>query len=223
MQLLHVDSSVTGEQSVSRQLTRQIVDFWVAQYPGTEVIYLDLAVDTPAHFTPDFFAPAAHSEHRLTERQIREIALSEQLVTQFLAADVVVIGAPLYNFSIPTQLKSWLDRLAMQGRTFRYTVNGSEGLTNSKVVIVASSRGGIYSTTEAGRDTEHQESYLKVMLGFFGITDIRFVRAEGTAMGPEARAWALTNAAQEIGAVIVPRKPEPDELRSKLAKLLSED
>ena len=132
----------------------------------------------------------------LTEAQKRENAVSEQLVSQFLAADVVVIGAPFYNFGIPTQLKAWIDRIAQPGRTFKYGANGPEGLAKGKTVIVASARGGVYSTSAGGQAMEHQESYLQTVMGFFGVTDVRFVRAEGVAMGPDAKAQALAAAAE---------------------------
>jgi FMN-dependent NADH-azoreductase len=199
MKLLHIDSSVTGAASVSRQLSADITAEWVAAHPGTVVEYLDLAVDTPNHFSADamgFRLPPSSAE--LTEAQKRENAVSERLVSQFLAADVIVVGAPLYNFSVPSQLKAWLDRLAQIGRTFKYTDKGPVGLAGGKTVIVASSRGGIYSTSEGGRAMEHQESYLQVMFGFMGITDVRFVRAEGVGMGPEAKAAALASAGQQI-------------------------
>lgn len=198
MQLLHIDSAITGAQSISRQLTAQIVAAWQAQHPGTQVSYLDLVANAPAHFTSDAMAPRTGQTDDLSAAQQRENAVSEQLVSQFLAADVVVIGAPFYNFSIPSQLKAWIDRIAQPGRTFRYTASGPEGLATGKTVIVASSRGGVYSTSEGGRALEHQESYLQTVLGFFGITDVRFVRAEGVGMGDEAKAAALANAAQSI-------------------------
>ena len=198
MQLLHIDSAITGHQSVSRQLTAQIVEAWQASHPATQVQYLDLVAEAPAHFTMDAMAPRTGQTEGLSEAQQRENAVSERLVRQFLAADVVVIGAPFYNFSIPTQLKAWIDRLAQPGRTFRYTANGPEGLAKGKTVIIASSRGGVYSTSDTGQAMEHQESYLKVVFGFFGITDVRFVRAEGVAMGPDAKAAALASANVEI-------------------------
>lgn len=198
MQLLHIDSAITGAQSVSRQLSAQIVEAWKASHPGTQVQYLDLVQDAPAHFTMDAMAPRTGQTEGLSEAQQRENAVSERLVAQFLAADVVVIGAPFYNFTIPTQLKAWIDRIAQPGRTFRYTANGPEGLAKGKTVIVASSRGGMYSTSDAGRAMEHQESYLQTVFGFFGVTDVRFVRAEGVGMGPEAKAKALEAAAQVI-------------------------
>jgi FMN-dependent NADH-azoreductase len=128
--------------------------------------------------------------------------VSERLVGQFLAADVIVVGAPLYNFSIPGQLKAWIDRLAQAGRTFRYTEQGPEGLAKGKTVIVASSRGGFYSNSEMGRALEHQESYLQAVFGFFGITDVRFVRAEGVNMGPEVKAKAISDAQASIKSTL---------------------
>jgi FMN-dependent NADH-azoreductase len=198
MQLLHIDSAITGHQSVSRQLTAQIVEAWQASHPATQVQYLDLVAEAPAHFTMDAMAPRTGQTEGLSEAQQRENAVSERLVRQFLAADVVVIGAPFYNFSIPTQLKAWIDRLAQPGRTFRYTANGPEGLAKGKTVIIASSRGGVYSTSDAGQAMEHQESYLQTVLGFIGITDVRFVRAEGLAMGETARSQALASAQSAI-------------------------
>ncbi|MBS0467897.1 MAG: FMN-dependent NADH-azoreductase [Proteobacteria bacterium] len=198
MQLLHIDSAITGNQSVSRQLTAQIVEAWKATHPTTQVSHLDLAADAPAHFTMDAMAPRTGQTEGLSEAQQRENAVSERLVSQFLAADVVVIGAPFYNFGIPTQLKAWIDRIAQPGRTFRYTANGPEGLAKGKTVIVASSRGGVYSTSDAGRAMEHQESYLQTVLGFFGVTDVRFVRAEGVAMGEDAKSQALDAATAAI-------------------------
>jgi len=201
MKLLHIDSSITGTQSVSRQLTRDIVNTWKASHPNTVVEYLDLAETTPSHLSAEslgFRMP--HSAENLTEGQRRENAISEALVTQFLAADVIVVGAPLYNFSIPSQLKAWIDRVAQAGRTFTYTATGPKGLAGGKTVIVASTRGGVYSTSEGGRAMEHQESYLQTVFGFLGITDVRFVRAEGVAMGDAKKAEALTLAAAHIMA-----------------------
>lgn len=199
--LLHIDSSILGGNSVSRQLTAQIVASWRAAHPATEVSYLDLAVDTPSHLSAESlgFRMPADSEG-FSDMQKRENALSESLVEQFLAADVLVIGAPLYNFAIPSQLKAWIDRIAQVGRTFKYTDKGPVGLAGGKTVIIASARGGIYSTSDAGNAMEHQESYLKTVLGFFGVTDVRFVRAEGLAMGEAAKASALAAAEVDITA-----------------------
>ncbi|MDN4591040.1 FMN-dependent NADH-azoreductase [Xenophilus aerolatus] len=198
MKLLQVDSSVLGTNSVSRQLTAEITAEWRASHPGTTVELLDLATDTPNHFNADALGIKAGLQAEPTEAQRRENAVSERLVSQFLAADVIVVGAPLYNFSVPTQLKAWIDRLAQVGRTFKYTEKGPVGLAGGKTVIVASTRGGMYSTSDAGNAMEHQESYLKTIFGFFGITDVRIVRAEGLAMGDAAKAAALAAARAEI-------------------------
>ncbi|HZH56337.1 MAG TPA: FMN-dependent NADH-azoreductase [Burkholderiaceae bacterium] len=200
MKLLHVDSSINGAASVSRTLSKQAVDQWIARNPGTTVKYLDLAVNTPAHFSADSMGIRRPASGAVSEAERKENELAEQLVSQFLAADVIVIGAPLYNFSIPSQLKAWIDRLAQAGRTFRYTAEGPEGLAKGKTVIAVLSRGGIYSTSEVGQSMEHQETYLKTVFGFFGITDVRVVRAEGTDLGEESRKTAFATAEEQIAA-----------------------
>ena len=208
MKLLHIDSSVLADNSISRKLTAQIVDEWKVNHPNTTVEYLDLSSQAPSHLSADslgFRLPAGSS---LTDVQKQENAVSEALVQQFLAADVIVVGAPLYNFSIPSQLKAWIDRVAQVGRTFKYTEKGPQGLAGGKTVIVASSRGGVYSTSEGGRAMEHQESYLATVFGFFGITDVRFVRAEGVAMGDAAKAQAMELAAQAIREAVSGRRED---------------
>ncbi|HEX7888103.1 MAG TPA: FMN-dependent NADH-azoreductase [Ramlibacter sp.] len=198
MKLLHIDSSPLAGNSVSRELTRRTVAQLQATRPGTTVEYLDLAVDAPTHLNLDSlgFRLGADAEG-LTEVQRRENIVSEQLVSQFLAADVVVVGAPMYNFSVPSQLKAWIDRVAQAGRTFKYTEKGPVGLAAGKTVIVVSTRGGAYGDESAA---DHQESYLKTVFGFFGVTDIRFVRAEGVAMGDAFKAKAIEAADVAIQA-----------------------
>lgn len=216
MQLLHIDSSVLAANSVSRLLTAQIVAQWRASHPDTRVDYLDLAVHAPSHLSADslgFRMPPGAGE--LSAVQQQENAISEALVTQFLAADVIVVGAPLYNFSVPSQLKAWIDRVAQVGRTFKYTDKGPQGLAGGKTVIVASTRGGVYSTTDGGRAMEHQESYLQTVFGFFGITDVRFVRAEGLAMGEASKTQAL--AAAELATRAVTHKPANEALAVQAA------
>jgi FMN-dependent NADH-azoreductase len=203
MKMLHIDSSPLGTSSVSRQLTARTVEHWKAANPSAVVEYLDLAADAPNHLNVDSlgFRLGPNAEG-LTEQQRRENAISEKLVTQFLAADVVVIGAPMYNFSVPTQLKAWIDRIAQAGRTFKYTDKGPQGLAGGKTIIVASSRGGVYSSNPALAGLDHQESYLRTVFGFMGVTDVRFVRAEGVAMGDEAKTLALDEAELAIRAML---------------------
>ena len=214
MKLLHIDSSILASNSVSRQLTAQIVATWRGSHPSTSVEYLDLAVRGPSHLSADSlgFRQAAGADG-FTEVQQHENAISEALVAQFLAASVIVIGAPLYNFSIPSQLKAWIDRIAQVGRTFKYTEKGPQGLAGGKTVIVASTRGGVYSTSEGGRAMEHQESYLQTVFGFLGISDIRFVRAEGLAMGEAPKAKAIAAAELDITALATQAANEPSVVR----------
>ena len=200
MKLLHIDSSILGAHSVSRQLTAEVVAQWRQAKPDTTVEYLDLALNAPNHFGADALGIKGAAQAEPTDAQRAENAVSEKLVAQFLAADVIVVGAPFYNFSIPTQLKAWIDRLSQPGRTFTYTDKGPVGLASGKTVIVASTRGGAYSTSEAGQAMEHQESYLKVVFGFFGITDVRIVRAEGVAMGDAAKAAGIDAARSDMVA-----------------------
>lgn len=200
MRLLQIDSSPLGTASVSRQLTAGIVAQWRAAHSDTVVETLDLALDAPSHLDQDSLGFRSGATD-LSEAQRRENAVSERLVTQFLAADVVVIGAPMYNFSVPSQLKAWIDRIAQPGRTFRYTEKGPQGLAGGKTVIVASTRGGMYSTNPALAGLDHQESYLKTVFGFIGITDVRVVRAEGMAMGDAAKAQGLELAQGSIRAL----------------------
>ena len=201
MKLLHIDSSVLADNSVSRKLTARIVAEWSANHTGTTVDYLDLATQAPSHLSADSLGFRLPAGSDLSAVQKTENAISEALVQQFLAADVIVVGAPLYNFSIPSQLKAWIDRVAQVGRTFQYTEKGPQGLAGGKTVIVASTRGGMYSTSVGGRAMEHQESYLQTVFGFFGIGDVRIVRAEGLSMGEAGKAQALASADSDIQSV----------------------
>jgi FMN-dependent NADH-azoreductase len=192
MNILHLDSSILGDGSVSRGLTARLA----ASLGGT-VTYRDLVADPLPHLTAGALGARAQApEDRSPEHQA-EIELSDRVLEEFLAADAVVIGAPMYNFSIPSQLKAWIDRVAVNGRTFRYTANGPEGLAGGKKVYVVSSRGGVYSKGPAAV-MDHQEAYLKSVLGFLGVTDVEFVRAEGVNMSPEAKAEAVASAEASI-------------------------
>jgi FMN-dependent NADH-azoreductase len=207
--LLHIDSSPLAGNSASRELTARIAREWVQAHPDTTVERLDLVEDAPAHLDGESlgFRLGIDAEG-LTARQREENATSERLVAQFLAADVVVIGAPMYNFSIPSQLKAWVDRVAQAGRTFKYTEQGPVGLAGGKTVVIASTRGGIYTSGPAAA-MDHQESYLRAVLGFFGVTDVRIVRAEGLAMGDAARDKAFASAGRDIRALLA--QPANDE------------
>ena len=197
MQILHIDSAITGSNSVTRELTADIVASLKQAHPEASVDYLDLAVHAPSHLNAQSIGFRT-GQAAQTEIERKENAISEALVSQFLAADVIVVGAPFYNFTIPTQLKAWFDRLAQAGRTFTYTATGPVGLAGGKKVIVASARGGVYSTSEGGQAMDHQESYLKVIFGFMGITDITIVRAEGVALGADIKTAAVQAAKAQV-------------------------
>jgi FMN-dependent NADH-azoreductase len=190
MKLLHIDSSALGGYSVSRQLTADIVAELKRATPDLSVRYHDLAAQPLPHWTPvaDAADPAA--------------VLGTEMLEEFLAADVVVIGAPMYNFAISSQLKAWLDRILVAGKTFRYTANGPEGLAGGKRVIVASSRGGFYGKDTPASAMDFQEPYLRAALGFIGISDLEFVRAEGIAVGEEQKTAALKSARSSIGSLV---------------------
>lgn len=187
MKLLHIDSSILGEASASRALTREIVARWRAARPGLAVTYRDLAAHELPHLTHAAF----------TRTDELEAARNAAVLDEFLSADVIVLGAPLYNFSLPSQLKAWIDRITVAGKTFRYGANGPEGLAGGKKVIVAISRGGVYAPGHPG---EFGESYLRFLFGFLGITDVTFVRAEGLSISPEHRDAALRSAHAAIGS-----------------------
>ncbi|HAB01433.1 MAG TPA: FMN-dependent NADH-azoreductase, partial [Pseudomonas sp.] len=145
MKLLHIDSSILGDNSASRQLSREVVEAWKAADPSVEVVYRDLAVDAIAHFSSATLMAAGTPEEARDAAQAFEAKLSAETLEEFLAADAVVIGAPMYNFSVPTQLKSWIDRVAVAGKTFRYTEAGPQGLCGDKKVVLVSTAGGLHA------------------------------------------------------------------------------
>jgi FMN-dependent NADH-azoreductase len=203
MRLLHRDSSILGDGSVSRALSAQVAANWRERVPGLRVAYRDLAAEPLAHLTgAQFAARALPVEERGAALQ-QDIEASDQALQEFLDADIVVIGAPMYNFTVSTQLKAWIDRLAIAGKTFKYTAEGAVGLAGGKKVIVVSSRGGVYSEGTPHAAIDFQEPYLRALFGFLGITDISFVRAEGVAISPEHKERAVATARQAIAAELV--------------------
>jgi len=190
MKLLHIDASALGAHSVSRGRTAARVAEFVRNHPGIEVTYRDL------HATPlaPWALPAGENDPNVAE--------AEKVMDEFLAADVVVIGAPMYNFGISSTLKAWIDRIAVAGKTFRYTSAGPEGLAGGKRLIVASSRGGIYTAGSPAAAMDFQEPYLRAVFGFLGVTDIEFVRAEGVAMGDDHKNQAIGGAVAGIGSLL---------------------
>jgi FMN-dependent NADH-azoreductase len=185
MNILHLDSSALGAASASRELTAAIVGQLRGEHPKAEVIHRDLDAQPLPHFTGA----------TLAKRDPAEAELARTVLDEFLAADVVVIGAPMYNFSLPSTLKAWLDRIAVAGTTFRYTANGPEGLAGGKRVIVASTRGGLYGEASPA---DFQEAYLRQFFSFLGIDAIEIVRAEGLNLSPEQRVESLEAARRHV-------------------------
>jgi len=200
MQLLHLDSSALGAASVSRQLTSEIVARHRALHPGLQVVYRDLAADPALHLTGAHMAArmgATSDDATINADLVKGNAFLDEL----FAADILVIGAPMYNLSIPTPLKAWIDRIAVAGKTFQYTASGPVGLLTNKKAFIASARGGVYSAGSPAAALEHQESYLLGLLAFIGVTDVKVVRAEGIAFGPEAKEAAIAHALEDIAAI----------------------
>jgi FMN-dependent NADH-azoreductase len=199
--VLHIDSSATGAASASRHLTAATVQILRDSNPDLKVVYRDFADAAPAHLSPALLQamrPQPGTDPKLDPEVADELHLTETLISEFLKADVVILGAPMYNFSIPSTLKAWIDRVAQAGRTFRYTEKGPVGLAGGKKVLVISSRGGLLSGTPAEAALDHQEAYLRAVMGFFGITDVQVIRAEGLALGADSRKQAIERALEEL-------------------------
>jgi FMN-dependent NADH-azoreductase len=192
MKLLHIDSSVLGPHSVSRQVSAAIVDRLRQATPSLEVVYRDLTQSPFAHLSGMHLAAAqgAPAPAELGP----DLAASAAALDEFLAADIVVIGAPMYNFTIPSQLKAWIDRVLVKGKTFSYDANGPRGLAGGKRVIVAISRGGYYGAETPYAALEHLESYLRSVFGFMGVQNPEFISADGIQVGPENRERSIASA-----------------------------
>ena len=203
--VLHLDASARpglagthAHGSHTRALTHRFVERWRAARPGDRIIVRDVGATPPPTVTADWVAAAFTAPHERTPEQRATLAESDRLVDELRRADVLVLGVPMYNFGISTQLKNWIDAIARAGVTFRYTENGPEGLVKGKKVYVALARGGVYRDTPA----DSQVPYLKGVLGFLGMTDVEFIYAEGLAMGPESADKAFAAAEAAIGAVV---------------------
>lgn len=198
--LLHIDSSVLGPHSVSRQLSAAIVERLRQAEPGVEVTYRDLSVSPLAHLSGAHLAVAQGASNADPSLQ-QEVAAGQAALAEFLASDIVVLGAPMYNFTIPSQLKAWIDRIAVRGQTFQYGPQGPQGLCGSKRVIVAISRGGFYGAGTPMAALEHLETYLRSVFGFIGVTELEFITADGVQVGPEHREKALATALEAVTAL----------------------
>ncbi|ARU15646.1 FMN-dependent NADH-azoreductase [Croceicoccus marinus] len=194
MKILRIDSSTTGASSVTREMTGLIMEKLKADNPDAEVVTRDLGVEPLAHLNPITTGAIRMGEDDWTDDMKAAAPPEKAILDEFLSADVVVIGAPMYNFTIPSALKSWIDRLGVPRVTFRYSEDGPEGLVDGHRIIVASGRGGSYGDDSPA---DYQEGLLKTFFNFIGVTDITIIRAEGVGM-PGGREKAMAAAKEQI-------------------------
>lgn len=195
MNILIVSSSANGDRSVSNGLVAGFVDSVRASNPAAHVVLRDVGANPLPHLTADTVAaiksePATDAEHEAR-------ALSDALIDELQAADTIVIASPMYNFGMSSTLKAWFDHVLRAGLTFRYTSDGPEGLLKGKKAVVVESRAGFYSEGDAGV-MDGQEPHIRILLGFMGIDDVTFVRAEKLAFGPEAANDSIESAAAQL-------------------------
>jgi FMN-dependent NADH-azoreductase len=198
MRLLHIDASILGANSASRQLSAAVVERLRKDTPDLAITYRDLAAGPLPHLSGEHLAAAqGATPESAVVRQ--DLATSQAVLEEFLAAEIVVIGAPMYNFTIPSQLKAWIDRIIVAGRTFRYGATGPEGLAGDKRLIIAISRGGLYGPDAPAAVLEHLETYLRGVFAFIGISKPELIVAEGLMISPQQREKSLQSALQAVG------------------------
>lgn len=196
MKILHLDSSILGAHSVSRQLTSEVVQQLRAADGAAVVTYRDLAADPVPTSDGALLAARTTPAAQRSADQAALVQRADTVVAELLAADVLVLGAPMYNFSIPSQLKAWIDLVSVAGVTFRYGPNGAEGLLTGKRAVIVATAGGQHAGQPSGR--AHAD-YLQLLLSFLGVSDVRVISAEGLAMGPTVRDPALASARVQVG------------------------
>ncbi len=200
--LLHIDSSPLADRSISRKLTQKLVNELKEKHPDHRLITHDFGNTPLPHLSAEVVGAFFTPDSQRNPSQEEALKVSDQLVKEFLSADVIVIGAPMWNLGIPSSLKAWIDHLVRAGKTFQYTPTGVKGLVpEGKKIIIVSSRGGIYTQGPA-MAMDHQETYLKTIFNFLGITDISFIRAEGVSMGEAAKEEALKTANSQLNEVL---------------------
>jgi FMN-dependent NADH-azoreductase len=195
--LLQINTSLSGENGESSQLAKRLVQSWQAQNPRGRTLVRDLAMDPVPHLTGERFQALLSKPEGRTLEQQAVVAYSDELIDELRSADVIVLAAPMYNFSVPSTLRAYLDHVARAGETFRYTANGPEGLLKGKKAYVVVTRGGVYPEA-----ADTQTPYLRQILGFMGITDVEFIHAEGLAMGEEPRQKGLDTARHTISKLV---------------------
>src|SRR4029077_16524720 len=199
MKLLQIDSSARAS-SVTRRLTAKFAEEWRKNHPDGEVIQRDLSA-TPLPLITDDWSATQIEESKLTAAQRAYLSTSEELIEELKAAARVIIGAPMYNFSISSLLKAWIDLIVRIGKTRGYGPNGGQGLLEKKKVVAITSRGGAYEKGTAMEAFDFQEPYLRHILGFIGLTDVTFIHVENQAR--EEAAAFFADAAERVGGIVV--------------------
>jgi len=197
--LLAIDSSITGASSVSRTLVDHFVSEYAQHNPDAAIVRRDVGAEPIPHLLPETMAGVRATAESDLEKTTRD--LSDELIGELRQADTIVLGVPMYNFSVPTGLRTWYDHIARPGETFSYSEAGPKGLLEGKRVIVIESRGGLYSEGPA-QPMDHQEPYLRTLFGFIGLTDVTFIHAEKIGFGPEARDAAISSAKMQLSALV---------------------
>ncbi|WP_198919898.1 FMN-dependent NADH-azoreductase [Pseudomonas chlororaphis] len=195
--VLIIESSARQQDSVSRQLTQTFIKQWQAAHPGDQITVRDLAVTPVPHLDSNLLGGWMKPAEQRNESEEASLQRSNELTDELLAADVLVMAAPMYNFAIPSTLKAWLDHVLRAGMTFKYTATGPQGLLNGKRAYVLTARGGIY----AGSTADHQEPYLRQVMGFIGIHDVEFIHAEGMNLGGDFQEKGLNQANAKLAQV----------------------
>jgi FMN-dependent NADH-azoreductase len=199
--VLFVTSSPRGQQSYSQQVARRIVDDLKIGHPGAQITVRNVARDPLPHIGEAFVSGMAQAPEKRSPAEAKAMAVSDELIDELAAADVLVLAVPMYNFGLPSALKAWVDHVVRAGRTFKYGANGPQGLLKNKRAVIVVSRGGVYSDGPM-KQMDFQESYLKSVLGFIGIADVEIVRVEGVAMGDEAVRSAMAAAKEQSANVL---------------------
>ena len=204
--VLLVTSSLLGEDSKSTKIATEFVTAWKASNGAARIVHRDLGSVGIPHLTGEHMAAWMTAHQERSERQHDLVKESDPLIEEVEAADVIVIAAPMYNFSIPSTLKAWIDHITRAGRTFHYTANGPEGLLKNKKVFVIAARGGIYTGDSPAKGYDFQEPYLRAILGFNGLTDVTFIHVEGQKLNPEAAEAGIVKARKTVNEVTTPAR-----------------
>jgi FMN-dependent NADH-azoreductase len=204
-ELLLVTSSLFGDQSKSAKIAREFVEVWRGAHPGTQVVERALTPDAIPHLSLVALGGLIIPAEQRSAEQIASVAFADRLIEELEQADTIVLAVPMYNFSIPSTLKAWIDHVARAGRTFHYTAAGPEGLLKGKKVFVVTGRGGFYSGDSPAKVLDFQEPYLRGVLGFLGLTDVTFIHVEGLKVSADAAEQAISRAREAIASIATPQ------------------